>query len=170
MFYISWARLRSIQAPKSFDKEFFLKRPIVVMMSIWTIGLGIWSSTSFLFGTVNYSIDIDFKPYWLKLAFNIVTWFIPLFSILVITLIVIYLLLLRHNSTIAKSRGNKITDRSLFSFGYSGNQTSLQTTNENEATLIKHLIYKFRHFHLNAQAKLTIIVASYWIQWVFFKL
>jgi hypothetical protein len=166
MLFISWARLRSIQAPKSFDKELLLKKPIVIMVCIWTVGLGFWASTSFLFGTLDYTIDVDFKPEWVKLAFNIATWFIPLFSILVISVYVIYLLLVRHNSKISMSKGTKNTaERSLFSFGYSANE-SLQTANGKELSLIYKLIKKFRHFHLSAQAKLTIIVTSYWIQWV----
>lgn len=42
MLYLCWARLRSIQNPKSFDQELLLKNPIIVMVLIWLGSLLIW--------------------------------------------------------------------------------------------------------------------------------
>jgi hypothetical protein len=168
MLYISWARLRCIKAPKSFDKELLLRKPIIIMIFIWLMGLGIWTTTSFLFGTIDFTTDVKFRPYSLKLGFNIVTWLIPLLAILVVSVYVIYLLLVRHTSQIMMSKGTKNTERSLFSFGYSGsaNQSSMQPVNAQTPTLTQRYIRRFKHFHMSAQIKLSIIVASYWIQWV----
>ena len=43
MLYLSWSRLRSIQNPISYTKEFIFKHSIYVMISIWLVSFLIWT-------------------------------------------------------------------------------------------------------------------------------
>lgn len=44
MLYMSYVRLRSIQAPKTYDLEILIKHPWRVMIGFWAFGLGVWVS------------------------------------------------------------------------------------------------------------------------------
>lgn len=44
MLYMSYVRLRSIKAPKSYEREILIRHPWRIMISFWAIGLGFWVS------------------------------------------------------------------------------------------------------------------------------
>jgi hypothetical protein len=157
MFYMSWVRIRSIRSPKSYSKELLNRKPHLVMLGIWFMGLCIWTPTTFAFGTIDYTLDVNFRPYYLKSIFNFVTWFIPLFSVLVLALCIIANLVSRHHRRRALSRIST-NDRTL-----SSERKSIE--------LIKNLsligIFRsIKSFDFRAQLKFIIIISTYWIQWV----
>ena len=49
MLYLSWSRLRSIQYPRSYNAEFLLKRPNLLMVTIWFLSFIISGSYSSYF-------------------------------------------------------------------------------------------------------------------------
>ena len=161
MLYMSWVRLRSIQAPKAYQSEFLIKRPILMMICFWTFGLSIWIPTTFIYGTVDFTTDVNFNPSYIKVIYNIVLWFIPLFSILIVASYIIYILEMRErrkkSMSNASSKGN-------FTVTFLNTQIASTTSELKPSTYRKIFKYLYR-FRLSGQAKFTIIIWTYWFEW-----
>ena len=86
MVYMSYARLRGIQAPATFSDEFLMKRSEIVMLSLWLIGFTIFTINELIFGMIEYTSSIDYKPEYIKSIMNISTWFIPVMLIAIFSM------------------------------------------------------------------------------------
>ena len=87
-----WARLRSIVQPSKFKDEFILRRPPIVIALIWAFSLTIWIPVTLHFDTMDYSLNVDFKPIFLQNIFNALLWFLPLVFIFVLSVQIVWLL------------------------------------------------------------------------------
>jgi hypothetical protein len=67
MAYMSYARLRSIQSPKAFTEEFFLKRPVLMIVCFWIFGFTVYPIILILCGTQEFTTSINYKPASLKI-------------------------------------------------------------------------------------------------------
>jgi hypothetical protein len=91
MLYASYARLRSIQNPKGYQREFMLKRPYHFMAIIWIFSLVLWGAIVNGFGVIQFSNNTNFQPFYWTTITNLL-WFGLLVAILVVA-IVIYVFL-----------------------------------------------------------------------------
>jgi hypothetical protein len=92
MVYICWAQLRSIVEPSKFKDEFLMRYPRTFMALIWVIGLGIWIPIVLVYDTVDYSVNLNYKPLYLQNIFNFLFWFAPLLLMIILSLQIIWIL------------------------------------------------------------------------------
>lgn len=96
--YMSYARLRSIQSPKSFTNENLLKRPRLTILSFWIFGLILYSTILIICGTQEFTGNINYKPNSMKSLVDILFWFAPLSTITILSIILWTLLKNRDNN------------------------------------------------------------------------
>ena len=98
---MSYARLRSIQSPKSFTSEFLLKSPKLIILSFWIFGFTIYPIILAICGTQEFTANINYQPSSLKSLVDILFYFAPLTTITILS--VILWLLLRKRDKNKKS-------------------------------------------------------------------
>lgn len=168
MLYLTWARLRSITAPNSFEKEILIQKPIMISVIIWMSGLIYWGIIVGIFGLYSFTTNINFNPIYLEVILIFVSWFLPLLGIIIFGLYIIYILNMRRK----KKRG--INDRakqisclsSKIGHGSkqaTGSDSIVLKSNKKEPSLLS---YFKNGFKLDVQAKFQIMIISYWIQWL----
>ena len=139
MAYMSYARLRGIQAPTTFAKEFLMQKPSLIMLSLWCIGFTIFTITELLSGIIDFTASIDYSPLYLQCIIDIFMWFTPMVLIAVFSIKVFIELRKRDQ----KKRQIKIRHKS----------TTTTAMNKNKT------------FHISATIKFQILIFTYWIQW-----
>ena len=96
-----------------------------------------------------YDIEADFNPPWISSILNFIMWFVPLIVILYLSLHVMWCLRqIMKNKKQTKGGGHK------------------KTTDNESQTLIQKLITLIFKSRLSAQTKFSIIIFSYWFQWI----
>jgi hypothetical protein len=88
MLYLSWVRLRSIVAPQSFKNEILIRKPIIVLMSIWIFGLTAWSIIIIPVGVIENTLNVDISNK-ILVALNLIFWILPLLTLLLMSFIII---------------------------------------------------------------------------------
>lgn len=158
MFYMSYVRIRSLEAPKSYLDEFLIRHPVYIMISFWVMGLTTWIPVVYVYGVKEYSLDINYgdENYALKISLNIITWLIPLLLILIISIKIVYFLNMRKRNAIVMRAPKKSTI-------YSGNAT---TTTISRETWNRRLFKACFNYRFSAQTKFMIIISTYWLQWI----
>lgn len=161
MLYMTWVRIRCILAPKSYLNETIIKHPITVMILIWIIGFTIWVPiNSTIIGNLesnNFQCAPPLNPSYLIIVLQLFFWFTPLFLILLLTLFVMYLIREKN-----KKKG-------LIKTVSSANVTEGGVSTSSEFKIFKAIknprYFLSKMFKLNSQTKLTIIIATYLLQW-----
>ena len=163
MLYMSYVRLRSIQSPRTYQIEVLIKKPWLVMLAFWALGLGFYIPVTFGFGVHDFSVSVQYSPPYLTSIFNFFTWMIPMILNAIFALLVMRELHLRNKKKNNMSQHHK------------------QNSNENSiATHVNHS----QHLHkrsIQNQAKLClilpnlkpttrfqIIIFSYWFEFYLF--
>ena len=168
MAYMSLARLRCIQAPKAFTQEFLMRKPCLVMLSIWIFSLGFWSFVVFGFGVPEYTNWVLYDPAYVKLILNFFFWFIPMMMIISFAGLTIYLLVIRRRKKMSKSKrisklrneGESVKTRSV-----ANTTTSSVRTGFSSLASIKSLIRSVMSALCSPEIKFMIIILTYWLQW-----
>lgn len=141
MLYLNWSRLRSIQNPVNYSKEWLLKSPFHIFIFMWLVSYSIWAPLVFIFDLEPYTLRVDYSSNIIELMFGLIFWFIPLFLILAISLRIFFYL----------ARSSQI-----------GNQTHKHVTNADRNKSIFERVFNYR---LESQTVFTIIMLVYWVQW-----
>ena len=158
MFYITYVRVRSIQAPKTYNKELLMRRPEAVMACIWAFGLGVWTPIILSFGIKDFSCEVNIEMEFLVPLLNILLWFTPLFSILITALVLISLL--RKNSQRKSHVSAHKHEASMYQQSRIPTRTmSFSHTNGTLSSLRAQLNERMKSFRLGAQSKFMIIVS-----------
>ena len=167
MLFMTYVRLRSIQAPKNYKNEYVIKNPIKIMIGIWAFGLGFWTPIVIHFGISEYSCDPNLAPFYLTSILNFFLWFTPLFAILVLSIQILYILHAR--SKIPRSTGVKASryEPSHINGTYNNSRTYLSNTNTFSSSLINFrqaLKLRLEKYRMGAQGKFFIIVSFFFIK------
>jgi hypothetical protein len=134
MLYICWSRLRCVQKPVSYKKEFLLRKSNYIILLIWISGFLIWTPIVFLFDELkHYRLELNNSI--IVLLFQIFFWFLPLVFTFILFIIIYYYL------QILKTRRDQIN-----------NVLSLQN---------KSLFETLFKYHLEIQSVFTIIMTVY---------
>lgn len=141
MLYLSWSRLRSIQYPRSYNAEFLLKRPNLLMVTIWFLSFIMWVPIVVIFDLEYSSLNLDYKNPVIGVAFVFLFWFLPLLLIFIISTVICYHLYLK---------------KSQFSMNH---RRTLNTQN-------KSIFERLFNYKLESQTMFTIVMSIYWIQWI----
>ena len=156
MLYIIYMTLRSIKAPSTFKNEYLIKKPYILIIIFWAVGLLIWIPIVNVLGTIEYSTSVKYNSLYIQLITNIFTWLI--IDILILVLSIYFLVLIRIKSiNMKKYKSRKINSDSIskritriFSFNSSKN---VQMT-------------KRRDVYTEAQSRFLIITSFFFIQWI----
>lgn len=81
MFYMTYARMRSVQSPITYLQEKILKNPHLMILTFWTIGIFFWTITIIVFGTYEYTSHVAYWPHFTQFILNFLLWFMPLFGV-----------------------------------------------------------------------------------------
>jgi hypothetical protein len=95
MLYMIYVSIRNVKNPKSYKKEIIIRKPYIVMACIWAIGLTIWIPITLSYGTVDYTVSVDFRPVYLQTIINFFSWFLIDMAILILTIYMSFLLFKR---------------------------------------------------------------------------
>jgi hypothetical protein len=173
----SFARLRSIQCSiTEYRKHFLMAKPILTCLAIWLIGLAIWIPTVLSFGVIEYTLEINYNPFYFISIINFFTWLLPLALIFYYSVKIVIVL--------CKS------DRKRFEIRSITNNVHLAIIPVNETTevdsiessisikifsnkLTRKLCSIFigvKYFAIRPQGKFSLIMGSYWFQWYIFHL
>ena len=98
IFYANYARLRSIQRPKGYEREFLLKRPYLIMVLIWIFSISSWAIIVNSFGISKNDSSINFQPLYLISVFNFFPWCLLLIAILVLATYIYFLLFAKEKA------------------------------------------------------------------------
>lgn len=189
MLYITYARMRSIQAPFTFENEHLIRKPLVMLASFYLIGYTIWIPIVFGFGSSEFSASIDWQPYYLPVIVEFVAYFIPLAGTILIGFYMIFLLnkrkqqtrvlstikVVMNNNTIItkhlKSKSHKSVaekilkeEQSVQNVVVAADSRVLDNSFRYRLIVLKEFLRKM--FQIKAQGKFQIIVISYWAQWL----
>jgi hypothetical protein len=135
MLYLTCARLRKIQYPRTYKQEMLFKSPILISMLICIIGILIWMSVYVVYDLKAIdSLNHDVKAY-VSLEFS--TRLIPLILILIISCFIYYHLKRR----------------------------TPQTNNNRPYEMNKCLFEVASKTPINSQQLFVIIMSIHWIQW-----
>lgn len=165
MTYACYAKLRSIQSPKGYKREYLLRKPYLVIMIIWLFSLIVWTSFSFGFGLSNYKLIVNFRPFFYVTIANFLLWFMPLVIIFVLAIYIFVLILTkakRSKNFLLKRNDNQVlTDGQI--------NKNIKILNGEFVFLFnfKKLNYKLikKRFRLATANRFLIIMGSYWFQW-----
>ena len=111
MLYMSYTRLRGIQNPKGFSNEILIQKPTYIMSGLWATGFLIFIPFVLICGMIEYTIKVDYQPFYIQSFVIILIWFSPLFLILVFSIQIMVELSKRE-----KKRGNIVKKIKLKSF------------------------------------------------------
>jgi hypothetical protein len=139
MLYLTCARLRKIQYPRTYKQEMLFKSPILISMLICIIGILIWIPVYVLNDIQEFiPINHNILSY---IILKVLTWFLPLILILIISCFIFY-----H----FKKR----------------NQNTLTTSNNQTYEMNKCLFEVIFNYKINSHTLFAIIMSFYWIQWI----
>jgi hypothetical protein len=182
MLYASYARLRSLYDPNNYRDEFLMKRPYLVMLCLWIFGLTVWIPITLSYGVIDYSLEINFEPFYLYSIFNLFSWALPLIMIFFLSIYIYCLLQLRKNYSKKYYLNKNLTKNNVrftnskmvwpsslimdtnFAMPELTSQAYYLSLPRNEYIKIKILNY-LKNFRLRAPGRFLIIMGSYWIQW-----
>jgi len=139
MLYSTCARLRKIQYPKTYKQEMLFKNPLFVSVLICIISILIWIPV-YVFYDLEEINSINHNVY-SYIIVEVLTWFLPLILILVISCFIFYHL----------KKRNQIA--------------SQQTNNDHPFEMNKCLFEVIFKCHINSHTLFAIIMSFYWIQW-----
>jgi hypothetical protein len=139
MLYLTCARLRKIQYPRTYKQEMLFKNPILISILIWIIGILIWIPV-YVFNDIQEFISINHNIL-SYITLEVLTWFLPLILILIISCFIFY-----H----FKKR----------------NQSTLPTSNNHTYEMNKSLFEEIFNHHISSHTLFAIIMSFYWIQWI----
>jgi hypothetical protein len=162
MAYACYAKLRSIQSPKGYKREYLLRKPYLVIMIIWLFSLIVWTSFSFGFGLSNYKLSVNFRPLFYVTIANFLLWFLPLVVIFIIAIYVFVLILTKR--------------RKIRNFILIRNKNQISPITKNFKILNGDFVFSFnfikvnyslmkKKYRLTAANRFLIIVSSFWLQW-----
>lgn len=177
MFYMSYVRFRSLKAPFSYHREFFIKHCHLVMAIIWVIGLSIWIAVAFSFGLFNFTNIINYNPLYSQAIINFFVWVIPLALIILIAFKINFILKKRSrkksdlkfakilkSSTIYSSKLHTLSFVSVQKTGSFSRPSLYQTTQQSKSNRITQIGNCL--MNLDAQTKFLIIIGTFLIQWL----
>ena len=159
MLYMSWVRYRSIKAPKTFTHEFLIRKPYYVVICIWFVSLLVWVPTVNIFGVYQFSCTVAFTQVYLLTIYNLITWFIPLVGIFLLSLYIIVYLHLRN--VLKRSKISRVLTN------ITGVSTSPSTKAPPENSFRRARLRRdgawtrFKKVLFDPQLKFTIIVSSF---------
>jgi hypothetical protein len=165
MTYACYAKLRSIQSPKGYKRENLLRKPYLIIMSIWLFSLIVWTSFSFGFGLSNYKLVVNFRPFFYVTIANFLLWFMPLAVIFILAIYIFVLILIkakRCGNLLSNRNENKIITNGHFDVNFkilNGKFLFLFNFKRFNYSLIK------KRYRLAAANRFLIIMGSYWLQW-----
>lgn len=168
MLYLSWTRLRAIESPKNYQNEILMKRPLIVMGTIWFQGYLIWGVVVIKFGVVEYSTEINYDTSGdtINTILFILFWFIPLLATLIIAIKIIAHLRIRSKKRVSLgvfTRKTRISSAVRLESFSSGSNTELRE--KINLKKIFHKILSFKASSLNAKTKYAIILAIFLSLW-----
>ena len=158
MLYMTWLRFRSIRAPNTFEKDLLAKKPELICVIIWIIGFTIWTPITFSFGLNCYSTEVDYNNRIVGTLLILFTWFLPLCSIIVISITILVILhkrIQQKRSLQAKAR--LIRSKSI---KVAVIETTVKRDSRQSISSIKNQL-----IHLGPQTRFQIIIISYCLQW-----
>jgi heme/copper-type cytochrome/quinol oxidase subunit 2 len=139
MLYLTCARLRKIQYPRTYKQEMLFKYPILISILICIIGVLIWMPVYVFYDLKAIdSLNHDVEAYF---SLEILTQLIPLILILIISCFIFY-----H----FKKR----------------NQNTLTTSNNQTYEMNKCLFEVIFNYKINSHTLFAMIMSFYWIQWI----
>ena len=159
MLYLIYTTIRSIKAPRSFQNELLIKRPIVILFIFWIIGFTTWIPVVNYFGTVEFTNSIRFTPLYLQSIINFFAWFLIVDLIFILSL---YLLVLIE---IKRGKIKKYKQRSFFSIGFLKKINFSRLFKMNNLRNNKLKLIKRRDLYWDAQLKFVITIFFYLLQW-----
>jgi hypothetical protein len=139
MLYLTFARLRKIQYPRTYKQEVLFKKPILMSILICIISILIWIPVFVVYDLEG--IDLINHEVYSYIALEVLTWFSPLILILVISCFIFY-----H----FKKR----------------NQSTLSTSNNQTYEMNKSLFEIIFNYKINSHTLFAMIMSFYWIQWI----
>jgi len=89
MLYMSWVRLMSVIEPQTYLQNKIIKHPFIVSLLCWSTGFLIWIPVNIVYITSNYTegqCSIPFKRDYIEFILTLVSWFLPLITIVCIFL------------------------------------------------------------------------------------
>jgi hypothetical protein len=149
MLYMCWVRWRCIAAPKSFNSEFIIRKPITMCCLIWACGLGTWTIISTRFGIMPDTFAVQFNPSFLKNILNIFFWLTPLLLISILSVFIF----VRLNKA---SKNKKALAK---------NKTLENTTTHKSSTLSKTSHKKKKEASMTPHIRFLTLIIIYQIQW-----
>lgn len=157
MLYMTWVRFRSITAPNTYEKELIARKPKLIFVLIWLIGVIIWIPVVIKYGVVDYTVDVDYKYKAVELLLISSTWFLPLVSIFVLSVVILVILNRRTR--------RKIDMKSSLAVKSQHTNTGMESM-ATRLTSRQVILMRLRNFfHLGPQIRFQIIIISYCIQW-----
>jgi len=154
MLYMSYVRIRSFRSPRGYTSEFLIKKPWMVMTSFWIIGILVWTPITFAFSTKDFTVDVNYMPYYLITIFNFISWCSILLLTLFLSIIVI------HELSIRKRKRQELLDFKSASLNAPiGNSIALRTNGSFRPRKRFRIRFDF-------QKKFYLIIFSFWTQWI----
>jgi hypothetical protein len=162
MLYCTYARLRSIQNPRGYAKEFLLRYPMIIDGLIWVIWLSYWAAVARTIGNAPLTLNVNYPdPVWGSLL--IIPWVVFLFGVLIVGGYIIVLLVLKSKKGGHKKhkKGGLMMQASLATGPSVTNQSSILTLQ----TSLMNAKKAIKAYRLSAETKFIIIIISFWCQW-----
>lgn len=153
MAYLSYARLRSIQAPGSFKTELLIRKPTHTMAILWFIGFSFWTVVLLYFGVSDFTTTINYNSNYIQLIVSGIGWFSPL----VVVLVLMVFLTIRLRQLVMR-RDRMHVNGNLKSTGPSTPQTPSSRTSS--ATLSRRVMRMSMH------TKFQIFSFTFMAQWL----
>ena len=161
IFYLSYVRLRSVQNPNGFNFEKIIKKTKFVLASIWIINFVIWIPITIGFGPIKDSIEIHFKPVFLKSLINLMRLFPLIISNILSGLLVWIVYKMEKNVHLNKFQVKK-TCR-LFTIDDRKVDNSKKKPELHKINSILHTL--FLKLNLGTKQKIFFIIIMNTIQW-----
>jgi hypothetical protein len=160
LFYLTYARLRSVQNPNGFNMEKLIIKTKFVIAFMWLICFVVWIAITIGFGPVRDTIKINFKPMFLKSLVNLIRLFILLVCIVLSIWLVNLIYKLEKNVNLKKIYAKKTCK--LFSIDNLKNNASKNNELYKINSILEMLLMKF---NLDAKLKLVVFITINSIQW-----
>lgn len=144
MLFLSWVRAQSVLKPKTYLNNIVMRNPIKIICLIWIASYLLCIPVNYFYTSIDYNsggCEIKYKSSYVEFIFAFILLFVPLLSIIILTLI---------TTTVLKTKkGNLIN-----SFKRTGHLSSNRTVKPRRSKKLK------------PEIKLLIIIVAFLIQWI----
>lgn len=172
MLYLTLAVLRSVQAGSSYQREPLMRYPVLVMILIWTLSILIFVPITLTFGIDPYTTNIKISPSF-TLAINLITWFLPLLTVIVLGFYILIVLKKHHKRKMRIQNLDQIRLREVLGRRMSENNNNLSTVNmvgSRHNLFYRRILRALERvrelLNLETHIRFQLVIISYWAQWL----